>query len=237
VSAPRLTALGAAQQEQLELIEEARAIANVAGDDGPLWVERPRAMVRALVEALDSLGEDYARRDALLDSKDVQLNELHDLLSARLDDQHEENLRMLLVFFALGRPTAKTFDAEELQALLDDLSAVLGEIKALRATNAQVQADLRTMRDENLVTERALTAEREKTAGAIAALAEANDRLAAASKEVEHLYLTASLDMDRKIAVFNGVVGLRQLLDPSTMIGDGGDYVIINAPRTVAAGA
>jgi hypothetical protein len=110
MTAPRVTALAADDEARRELLDDARRI--VAGDSMMLATGD---MLRAAVEALDASQADVAAHGALLDAKELELREAHDLIQ-------------------------------------------------------QQAADLRRMRDENLATERLLTAEREKTAGLLATL-------------------------------------------------------------------
>ena len=53
-------------------------------------------------------------------------------IPVRLDAEREQRLKDLRLEFALGTPSAKHFDLEEMTMLRDDLSAMLGEIVELR---------------------------------------------------------------------------------------------------------
>jgi uncharacterized protein (DUF3084 family) len=102
-----------AREQQLLLLEEARRMVAVPKQTMMLPTI---AHLRTAVEALDSVCADYDARDALLDSKDAQINQLHDEVAA-------------------AQEAAGTAMMER----------------------DRLQADLRAVRDENLVTERTLT--------------------------------------------------------------------------------
>lgn len=58
------------------------------------------------------------------------------------DAEREQRIRLTHMFFVVGRPTPKTFDVEELTLLLDDITAMLGEITRLRVREAEAAAIL-----------------------------------------------------------------------------------------------
>jgi predicted nucleic acid-binding Zn-ribbon protein len=79
----------------------------------------------------------------------------------------------------------------------------------------QLQRDLRGLRDQGLVDAREITRLTQANEGLNAQLREANDRIADASRDIEHLYLGATMDLQRHTDRFNTVRRIREQLDPT----------------------
>jgi hypothetical protein len=133
--------------------------------------------------------------------------------------------------------SASIDQCEAIDRAIQLLGTVLPDVAVLQQLTESLEARVADLLETGLANGLYIQRLEDKNTGLNQQLIEQNHRLAAASKDVELLYITTSLDMERKITAFRNVVGLRQILDPSvSTIGERGDYVIINEPRP-AAGA
>jgi predicted RNase H-like nuclease (RuvC/YqgF family) len=94
---------------------------------------------------------------------------------------------------------------------------------------AHLERDLRGLRDQGIVDAREITRLREANEAVNVALVDANNRLAAASRQVEQLLQAASIRLQGQTVEFNRIREIRDTLDPSVI-------AITNTPRA-AAGA
>lgn len=99
---------------------------------------------------------------------------------------------------------------------------------------ARLERDLRGLRDSDLAAQREITRLTQANDALNEQLRDANDRIASVSRDVEHLYLGASMDLERQADRFNAVRRIRERLDP--MIAQSPPFTVHSPPR-IAAGA
>lgn len=122
----------------------------------------------------------------------------------------------------------------DMAALSQSYDEVLANNARLLALNIQLQGDLRGVRNQGLADAREITRLSQANEALNEQLRELNDRLAAASCDVEHLYVAASLDLERQTDRFNTVRRIREQLDPA--LAQSPAFTIHPQPRA-AAGA
>lgn len=126
--------------------------------------------------------------------------------------------------------------AEDVAATYQAYDEVLANNARLLALNIQLESDLRSVRNQGVADAREITRLTQANDALNERLRALNDRLAVASRDVEQLLQRASIRLQGETTDFNGIRGLRDVLDPSTVVDDHGDFVILNTRRT-AAGA
>jgi hypothetical protein len=131
----------------------------------------------------------------------------------------------LQIAFAL-RDSGHAEDASRIVQLLADVPA---DIAALATLNRSLEEDLQGLRDQGIADAREITSLR-------TVLGERNDRLALASRQVEQLLQSVSINQQRQTTDFNAVRTLRDTLDPSAAARPH-SVTTTEAPRSIAAGA
>lgn len=99
---------------------------------------------------------------------------------------------------------------------------------------ARLEADLRGAVQQGVVDAREITRLTQANEALNDQLREANDRIASVSRDVEHLYLGTTMDLQRHADRFNAVRRIREQLDPT--LAQSPPFTIHPPPRT-AAGA
>jgi chromosome segregation ATPase len=125
-------------------------------------------------------------------------------------------------------------DASDLRRLIEEVPA---DIAALYQDNEAKAAEILELQKQGVREKQYIDRIEDRNTALNELLIAANNRLAAASREVEQLLAHIAEKHQAQTIEFNRIRGLRDTLDPSvSIIGDGGDYIIMDRPRTAAAG-